>query len=78
MKKILNDLKLKFDNPNWALDPELALIDTVLEQHPELFEIVKGDIIGIRKDGEIGRQDSPTAEQIIRAALYKKIKKLDV
>lgn len=38
MKKILNDLKLRFENPNWALDPELALIDTVLEQHPELFE----------------------------------------
>jgi IS5 family transposase len=77
MKKILNDLKLRFENPNWALDPELALIDTVLEQHPELFEIIKGDIIGIGKDGEIGRQDSPTAEQIIRAAIYKEIKKLD-
>ena len=77
MKKILNDLKLRFENPNWALDPELALIDTVLEQHPELFEIVKGDIIGIGKDSEIGRQDSPTAEQIVRAALYKEIKKLD-
>jgi len=77
MKKILNDLKLRFENPNWALDPELALIDTVLEQHPGLFEIVKGDIIGIGKDSEIGRQDSPTAEQIVRAALYKEIKKLD-
>lgn len=30
MKKILNDLKLKFENPNWALDPEFALIDTVV------------------------------------------------
>jgi IS5 family transposase len=77
MKKILNDLKLRFENPNWALDPELALIDTVLEQHPELFEIVKRDIIGIGKDSEIGRQDSPTAEQLVRAALYKEIKKLD-
>lgn len=77
MKKILNDLKLRFENPNWALDPELALIDTVLEQHPELFELVKGDIIGIGKDSEIGRQDSPTAEQIVRAAIYKEIKKLD-
>jgi IS5 family transposase len=77
MKKILNDLKLSFENPNWALDPELALIDTVLEQHSELFELVKGDIIGIGKDSEIGRQDSPTAEQIVRAALYKEIKKLD-
>lgn len=77
MKRILNDLKLRFENPNWALDPELALLDTVLEQHPELFELVKGDIIGIGKDSELGRQDSPTAEQIVRAALYKEIKKLD-
>lgn len=77
MKKILNDLKLKFDNPNWALDPELALIDTVLEQHSELYEIVKEDITSIGKDSEIGRQDSPTVEQIVRAALYKETKKLD-
>lgn len=77
MKKILNDLKLKFDNPNWALDPELALIDTVLEQHSELYETVKEDITSIGKDSEIGRQDSPTVEQIVRAALYKEMKKLD-
>jgi hypothetical protein len=57
--KLLNDLKLQFEKELWALDPELALIDTVLEQHPEMFEIVKGDIIGIGKDSEIGRQDSP-------------------
>lgn len=77
MKKILNDLKLKFDNANWALDPELALIDTVLEQHPELFEIVKTDIKAAAKSSEAGRQDSPTLEQIVRAALYKEMKKLN-
>jgi IS5 family transposase len=77
MKKIFNDLRLKFDSPNWALDPELALIDTLLEEHPELFDIVKVDIIGIGKNSEIGRQDSPSVEQIVRAALYKEIKKLD-
>jgi hypothetical protein len=26
------------------------LIDTVLEQHTELFEIVRGDIIGIQEE----------------------------
>jgi len=77
MKKILNDLKLKFEAALWALDPELALIDTVLEQHPELFEIVKGDIIGTGKDSGTGRQDSPTVEQVVRAALYKEMKKLN-
>jgi IS5 family transposase len=55
----------------------LALIDTVLEQHPELYEIVKEDIKTIGKDSEAGRQDSPTLEQIVRAALYKEMKKLN-
>jgi 4-alpha-glucanotransferase len=59
MRRYINDLKLKFDNANWALDPELALIDTILEQHPELYEIVKEDIGTIGKDSEAGRQDSP-------------------
>ena len=77
MKKILNDLKLKFDKGNWALDPELALIDTVLEEHPELYEIVKGDFRGVGKDSAIGRQDSPTLEQVVRAALYKEMRKLN-
>ena len=69
MKKIFNDLKLKFGNGNWALDPELALIDTILEQHGELYEIVKGDLTGIGKAGGKGMQDSPTLEQVVRAAL---------
>ena len=77
MKKILNDLKLKYEAALWALDAELALIDTILEQHPELFEIVKGDIVGIGKDSTTGRQDSPTVEQVVRAALYKEMKKLN-
>ena len=77
MKKILNDLKLKYEAALWALDPELALIDTILEQNPELFEVVKGDIFGIGKDSSTGRQDSPTVEQVVRAALYKEMKKLN-
>lgn len=77
MKKTLNDLKLKFEAGLWALDPELALIDTILEEHPELYEIVKGDIAGIGKDSTPGRQDSPTVEQVVRAALYKEMKQLN-
>jgi hypothetical protein len=38
--KILNELRLKLDNPNWALDPELALIDTILNENPRLYEII--------------------------------------
>jgi hypothetical protein len=32
--KIFEPLMLKFENPKWINDPELGLIDTVLEEHP--------------------------------------------
>src|SRR4030043_2053699 len=75
--KILNELRLKLDNPNWAVDPELALIDTILNQNPKLYEIGAEDINGLNQSSKLGRQDSPTVEQVVRAALYKEIKKLD-
>jgi len=68
---------LKLENPNWALDPELALIDTILNENPSLYEIVTPDIMGLNKSSEMGRQDSPTVEQVVRAALYKELKGLD-
>jgi IS5 family transposase len=75
--KILNELRLKLENPNWALDPELALIDTVLNENPGLYEIIARDIMDLNKNTEVGRQDSPTVEQVVRAAIYKELKKLD-
>jgi transposase, IS5 family len=75
--KILNELRLKLDNPNWALDPELGLIDTILNKNPRLYEIVGPDIMELNKSSTVGRQDSPTVEQVVRAALYKEMKKLD-
>ena len=75
--KILNDMRLKIDNPNWAVDPELALIDTILNQNPKLYEIVAEDINELNQNSDRGRQDSPTVEQVVRAAIDKEIKKLD-
>ena len=75
--KVLNELRLKLDNPNWALDPELALIDTILNENPRLYEIVVPDIMELNKSSRVGRQDSPTVEQVVRAGLYKEMKKLD-
>src|SRR5512139_4348281 len=75
--KILNDLRLKLEKPNWALDPELALIDTILNENPRLYEIIAPDIMDLNKSGERGRQDSPTVEPVVRAALYKELKKLN-
>jgi len=75
--KILNDLRLKLENSNWALDPELALIDTILNEKPSLYKIVAPDIMGLNKNSKEGRQDSPTVEQVVRAAIYKELKNLD-
>jgi len=75
--KLLNDLRLKLEKPIWALDPELALIDTVLNENPELYEVIAPDIMDLNRSSDKGRQDSPTVEQVVRAALYKEIKKLD-
>ena len=75
--KILNDLSLKLEKPIWALDPELALIDTILSENPRLYEIIAPDIVELNRSSKVGRQDSPSVEQVVRAALYKEMKKLD-
>jgi len=75
--KILNELRLKLEKPLWGLDPELAFIDTILDENPRLYETIAPDIMELNKSSKVGRQDSPTVEQVVRAALYKEIKKLD-
>jgi IS5 family transposase len=75
--KIFEDFKLRFEKPNWRLDPELGLIDTILETHPHLFTIVRDDIIGKEKSSKFGRNDTPSIEQIVRAAIYKELKGRD-
>jgi len=75
--QIFEPLKLKFEQPNWANDIELALIDSVLEQRPDLIKMFEGDIRKDSKDSVFGRGDVPSVEQIVRAAIYKELKKLD-
>jgi len=74
--KLLNDLRLRFEKELWALNPQLAVMDTILDKHPEILEMVKGDITGGREGSRKGRQDVPTVEQIVRAAIYKEMKNL--
>jgi IS5 family transposase len=73
--KLLNDLKLQFEKELWALSPELAVMDTILNEHPEIYEIVKDDLT-MGKESKLGRQDMPSVEQIVRAAIYKEMKNL--
>jgi hypothetical protein len=53
--KIFEPLMLKFENPKWVNEPELGLIDTVLEGHPELIKMLAPDITTGQKGGNFRR-----------------------
>jgi IS5 family transposase len=74
--KVFTELQEKFRHPHWHLDPELAIFDTVLELHPELLDVVKDEVLAVGKHNGLGRQDSPSVEQVVRAAIYKEVKGL--
>ncbi len=48
--KLLNDLRLQFEKELWALNPELAVMDTILSNYPELIEMMKEEVTG-RQEG---------------------------
>ena len=75
--KMLEPFLLKFESPDWARSPAFGLLDTLLDAHPELIQIVAGDITRGCKASEFGRKDMPSVEQIMRAALFKELKGLD-
>jgi IS5 family transposase len=75
--KLFNNFCLKFEQPDWSRNPEFGLIDTILDEHPELYHIAAADIISNHKSNGFGRGDIPSVEQIIRAAIYKELKAYD-
>jgi IS5 family transposase len=75
--KLFEPLMLKFEDGNWANDPELGLMDTILEQNPKLIKMLEGGITQGKSSSTFGRQDTPGVEQIVRAAIYKEVKNLD-
>ena len=74
--KIFEPLTLKFEDGNWASDPELGLIDTILELNPKLIKNMGEEITQGQSDSGFGRQDIPSVEQVVRAAIYKEMKNL--
>ncbi len=68
---------LKFEQTNWAKNPEFGLIDSILEENTGLIGLLSDDIIKGEKQSKFGRKDTPSVEQIVRAALYKELKQLD-
>jgi len=75
--KIFNDLVLKFEKPDWSKNHEFGVIDSILDLHPDIYRIFKFDIAGNDDINNFGRGDTPTVEQIVRAAIYKEIKGYD-
>jgi len=53
------------------------VIDTILESRPDIILMLKSDIIGDEKFSTFGRQDTPSIEQIVRAAIYKEMRGMD-
>ena len=74
--EVFNELKLRFDDPIWMYSPELALFDIFLEKHPEIVRAVGLDVLKLVKNNGKGRQDSPSVETVLRAAIYMSIEKL--
>ena len=75
--RLFDDFKIRFEQPNWSRDLELGLIDTILEQHPQLIALLAVDITKGEKENVFGRKDTPSVEQIVRAAIYKELKELE-
>ena len=75
--KIFSDLLLKFEKPDWSHNPEFCVIDTILEASPDLILMFSSDIIGDEVASSFGRQDTPSVEQIVRAAIFKEMRGMD-
>ncbi len=70
-------MRLKFEQPDWLKNPEFGLIDTILNEHPSLIKLAEPDVLKGCKQSDFGRKDTPSVEQIVRAAIYKEMKGLD-
>jgi len=75
--KYFNEVLLKFEKPDWSANPEFCVIDAILESRPDLILMFSSDIIGNEAASSFGRQDTPSVEQIVRAAIFKEMRGMD-
>lgn len=75
--RLFEEFTIKFERPDWSRDAELGLMDTILEQHPHLIALLEEDLSIGQKQSVFGRKDTPSVEQIVRAAIYKELKGLE-
>jgi len=74
--KLLENLRILFSNPLFALFPELTVYDTILEKRIDIIKIFEGDLVKDLKKNNLGRKDTPSVEQIVRAIIYKEVRGL--
>lgn len=74
--KLLENLRILFSNPLFALFPELTVYDTILEKKIDIFKIFEADLLKGLKNNNLGRKDTPSVEQIVRAIIYKEVRGL--
>lgn len=72
--KLFESLRLKFEQPDWAKNPEFGLLDSILDSHPSLIIMASSDVMSGCKQSDFGRKDTPSVEQIVRAAIFKELK----
>ena len=75
--KLFNELTLKFEKTDWSKNPEFCVLDTILENRPDIIRMFEKDILGNEQRSTFGRQDTPSVEQIVRAAIFKEMRRLD-
>ena len=73
---IYDNLRFELEKPLWSKAPAFLVIDIILVNNPHIIDIVKSDVLAGLKNNGMGRGDVPTVEQILRAAIYKDLRKL--
>lgn len=77
MKFFKRQCSLDFEQASWEREPELLVMDQVLDQNPDIILLAAGCFPAARDEVEapVGR-DGMTLEQVIRCAIYQRYKRL--
>ena len=77
MKILKRQCFLDFEQPSWERDPELLIMDHILDQNPHIILLAAPCFPNARDEVQapVGR-DGMTLEQVVRCALYHRHKRL--
>ena len=64
-----------FEQPDWSKDPELLIVDQILNQFPAIFQLAARCFSNLNQHNHIGRTGM-TLEQTVRCTIYMRRKSL--